>query len=309
MKKEKIKINEEYSNTSVRGKGEYTFQVFSHIVLIVLSLLAVLPFVLLIMSSLTDEDSLLLNGYSFFPQKFSTYAYEYLFVTNLKSIMSSYGITVFVTLVGLILSLLITPMLAYPLSRKDYARGKKVSFYVFFTMLFNGGLVPSYMMWTQVFHLKNTIFALIIPTLLLNGFNVILMRSNFQSNIHPAMIEAAKIDGAGEFYIYRKIILPLSLPIMATIGLMTGINYWNDWTNGLYYVTNSKLYSLQQLLNTIMTNIQALTQMTTVTVTQKMPSTSIRMAMAVIGVIPVLVLYPFFQKYFVKGIALGGVKE
>mgnify|MGYP004645764421 FL=1 len=309
MKKEKIKINEEYSNTSVRGKGEYTFQVFSHIVLIVLSLLAVLPFVLLIMSSLTDEDSLLLNGYSFFPQKFSTYAYEYLFVTNLKSIMSSYGITVFVTLVGLILSLLITPMLAYPLSRKDYARGKKVSFYVFFTMLFNGGLVPSYMMWTQVFHLKNTIFALIIPTLLLNGFNVILMRSNFQSNIHPAMIEAAKIDGAGEFYIYRKIILPLSLPIMATVGLMTGINYWNDWTNGLYYVTNSKLYSLQQLLNTIMTNIQALTQMTTVTVTQKMPSTSIRMAMAVIGVIPVLVLYPFFQKYFVKGIALGGVKE
>ena len=135
------------------------------------------------------------------------------------------------------------------------------------------------------------------------------MRSNFQSNIHPAMIEAAKIDGAGEFCIYRKIVLPLSLPIMATIGLMTGINYWNDWTNGLYYITNSKLYSLQQLLNTIMTNIQALTQMTTVTVTQKMPSTSIRMAMAVIGVVPILILYPFFQKYFVKGIALGGVKE
>lgn len=293
----------------MKGKGEYLFQVISNTVLTILSLLAVLPFVLLLMSSLTEEDSLLLNGYSFFPKQFSVYAYKYLFVTNLKSIMSSYGITVFVTLVGLILSLLITPMLAYPLSRKDYARSKKVSFYVFFTMLFNGGLVPSYMMWTQIFHLKNSIFALIIPTLLLNGFNVILMRSNFQSNIHPAMIEAAKIDGAGEFYIYRKIVLPLSLPIMATIGLMTGINYWNDWTNGLYYITNSKLYSLQQLLNTIMTNIQALTQMTTVTVTQKMPSTSIRMAMAVIGVVPILILYPFFQKYFVKGIALGGVKE
>lgn len=228
----------------MKGKGEYLFQVISNTVLTILSLLAVLPFVLLIMSSLTEEDSLLLNGYSFFPKQFSVYAYKYLFVTNLKSIMSSYGITVFVTLVGLILSLLITPMLAYPLSRKDYARSKKVSFYVFFTMLFNGGLVPSYMMWTQIFHLKNSIFALIIPTLLLNGFNVILMRSNFQSNIHPAMIEAAKIDGAGEFYIYRKIVLPLSLPIMATIGLMTGINYWNDWTNGLYYITNSKLYSL-----------------------------------------------------------------
>lgn len=124
----------------MKGKGEYLFQVISNIVLIILSLLAVLPFVLLLMSSLTEEDSLLLNGYSFFPKQFSIYAYKYLFVTNLKSIMSSYGITVFVTLVGLILSLLITPMLAYPLSRKDYARSKKVSFYVFFTMLFNGGL-------------------------------------------------------------------------------------------------------------------------------------------------------------------------
>ena len=236
-------------------------------------------------------------------------SFSYLFVTNLKNILHAYGITLFVTFVGTALSLLLTSLLAYPLSRKDYVRRKGVSFYVFFTMLFNGGLVPSYMMWTQIFHVKNSIIALILPTLLLNGFNVILMRSNFQSNIHPALIEAAKIDGAGELRIYFQLVLPLSRPIMATVGLMTAISYWNDWTNGLYYISNPELYSLQQMLNNILTNVQALAQMTTVTVTQKLPGTSVRMAMAVIGVLPILVLYPFFQSYFVKGIAMGGVKE
>ncbi len=307
MRKENEK--NELRSSAVLGSGEKIFQAVAVVILTILSLAAILPFVLLIVSSFTDEASLFVNGYSFFPQKWSTFAYEYLFVTNLESILHSYGITIFVTAVGTVVSLIISPMLAYPLSRRDYARGKKVTFYVIFTMLFNGGLVPSYMMWTQVFNMRNNIAALILPTLLLNGFNIILLVNNFRNNIHPALIEAAKIDGAGEFYIYCKIVLPLSLPIQATIGLMTGIGYWNDWTNGLYYITDADKYSLQQLLNTIMTNIQALSQMTTVTVTEKMPSASIRMAMAVIGVFPILALYPFFQKYFVKGIALGGVKE
>ena len=119
-----------------------------------------------------------------------------------------------------------------------------MTFYVFFTMLFNGGLVPSYIMWTQIFHVKNTIFALLFPTLLMNGFYIMILRSNFKSNIHPALIEAAKIDGAGELLIYRKIVLPLSLPIMATIGLMIGIGYWNDWMNGLYYITDNPFIQL-----------------------------------------------------------------
>ena len=303
------KENEELRSTGVIGTGEKIFQVVALFILTLLSLAAILPFVLLIVSSFTDEATLFTNGYSFFPEKWSTFAYKYLFITNLGSILRSYGITIFVTAVGTAISLVISPMLAYPLSRRDYPRAKKVTFYVVFTMLFNGGLVPSYMMWTQVFNMRNNIAALIFPTLLLNGFNIILLVNNFRNNIHLALIEAAKIDGAGEFYIYGKIVLPLSLPIQATIGLMTGIGYWNDWTNGLYYITDANKYSLQQLLNTIMTNIQALSQMTTVSVTEKMPSASIRMAMAVIGVLPILVLYPFFQKYFVKGIALGGVKE
>lgn len=294
----------------VRGKGDFIFQAIGHLLLMVMSMLAILPFVLLIIASFTEEQTLLKYGYSFFPKQLSTYAYEFLFGTNAANILNAYKVTILVTAVGTAVSLLIGAMGGYVLSRRDYPRRKIMSFYVFFTMLFNGGLVPSYMMWTQVFHMKNTVFALIVPTLLLNGFNVMLLRGNFQSNIHPALIEAAKIDGAGEFYIFWKIVLPLSLPIMATIGLMTGIGYWNDWTNGLYYISESRLYSLQQLLNNILSNVKALSSMSTaVSVVSDMPGTSVRMALAVVGVLPILVLYPFFQKYFVKGIALGGVKE
>ncbi|MCI8894067.1 MAG: carbohydrate ABC transporter permease [Lachnospiraceae bacterium] len=296
--------------SGVRGKGDLIFQIIGHILLMVMSLLAILPFLLLIISSFTEEQSLLKYGYSFFPKEFSAYAYEYLFGANAANIFNAYKITILVTVLGTMISLFIGAMGGYVLSRRDYPRRKAMSFYVFFTMLFNGGLVPSYMMWTQVFHVKNSFFALLLPTLLLNGFNMMLLRGNFQSNIHPALIEAAKIDGAGEFFIFRKIVLPLSLPIMAAIGLMTGIGYWNDWTNGLYYISESRLFSLQQLLNNILNNVKALSSLSTaVSVANDMPSTSIRMAMAVVGVLPILVLYPFFQKYFVKGISLGGVKE
>ena len=167
-------------------------------------------------------------------------------------------------------------------------------------------------MWTRIFHLKNTITALILPGLLMNGFNVILMKNYFAQNIPAELIEAAKMDGAGEFKIFFKMILPLSLPIMATVGLFVGIGYWNDWTNGLYYVTDAKLYSLQNLLNRILQDVQFLNSSTMtnagVAATTQMPSVSIRMAISVVGILPIMVLYPFFQKYFVKGIAVGAVK-
>lgn len=294
----------------IRGKGNVIFQTVSIVVLAILSLAAILPFVLLVSSSFTDENTLLASGYSFWPKVFSLEAYTFMFGTNLSNILRAYGITILVTAVGTSVSLLIGPLIGYVLSRKDYCHRKFMSFYVFFTMLFNGGIVPAYMMWTQIFHLKNTLPALLLPNLLLNGFWIIIMRSNFESNIHPSLIEAAKIDGAGEVKIYFKIVLPLSLPILATIGLMAGLGYWNDWTNGLYYISDSKLYSLQQLLNNILTNVKALSSMGTAAAgTQNLPSESIQMAMAVIGVIPILIVYPFFQKYFVKGIAMGGVKE
>jgi putative aldouronate transport system permease protein len=290
--------------------NERMAQLLIHLILLALSLAALLPFILIFASSFTDEGTLLVDGYSFFPKKWSMGAYEFVFRTNGENVFRAYGITLLITAVGTTLSLLIGPMAAYVLSRRDYRRRGVISFLIFFTMLFNGGLVGSYMMWTRLFHIKNTIFALIFPNLLLNGFSIMLMRSYFTINIHPAMIEAAKVDGANELRIYFSIVIPLSLPILATIGLMVGIGYWNDWTNGLYYVTDPKLFSLQNLLNRILTNARYLASISNdATVQVDLPSVGVRMAMAVIGVIPIMALYPFFQRYFIKGLTLGGVKE
>ena len=296
---------------AVTGKNERIFQAVIIVILALLMLAAVLPFVLLIASSLSDESALMQQGYGFWPKSFSLYAYKYLFITNAQTIFRAYGITFFITIVGTILSLLIGPMLAWPLSRSDYPRAKALTFVIFFTMLFNGGMVSSYIMWTNIFHIKNSIVALILPNLVFNGFYIILYKNNFRSNIHPALIEAAKLDGAGEFYIYRKIVMPLSLPILATVGLMVGIGYWNDWVNGLYYITDTRLYSLQVFLNNMMSNMRALVSLSSgIDVgIGDLPAISIRMAIAVIGTLPILILYPFFQKAFIAGIALGGVKE
>ncbi len=299
-------------DSGVKGTGEKIFQAIVIIILTLCALSALLPFILLAASSLTAEDHLLKYGYGFWPTKWSGYAYKYLFITNRAKILRAYGITFLITIVGTCLSLLIGPMLAWPLSRRDYSRARVMTFLVFFTMLFNGGMVPSYIMWSQIFHVKNTIWALIFPSLVFNAWYIILYKNNFASNIHPSLIEAAKLDGAGEYYIYFKIVLPLSLPILATIGLMVGIGYWNDWVNGLYYITDTKLYSLQVLLNSILNNIKALATLSSTgsgSVVADLPSTSIRMAMAVVGTLPILILYPFFQKAFVAGITLGGVKE
>jgi putative aldouronate transport system permease protein len=285
-------------------------QLLIHSVFIVLSLAAILPFLLLIASSLTDEKSLLVAGYSFLPKNWSLFSYEWVFKTNGSNVFRAYGITFFVTAAGTSISLFVAPMLAYAISRKDYLLRHIVSFLVFFTMIFNGGLVAFYVTYTRLLHVKNTIFALIFPGLLFNGFQIMLMKSYFSMNIHPSLIEAAKIDGAGEFKIYFNIVLPLSLPIMAAIGLMVGIGYWNDWMNGLYFLTDPKLYNLQNLLNRILENVRYLASISnSISDTVELPSIGVRMAMAVIGALPVMILYPFFQKYFIKGITLGGVKE
>jgi putative aldouronate transport system permease protein len=282
----------------------------SHFVLAVASLSCLIPFILLFVSSFTDENSLIKNGYSFFPDKWSFEAYKYL-VEKWDVIGRAYGITFTVTVIGTISCLIITAMLAYPLSRPDLKGRKVFTFLVVFTMLFNGGLVPSYLLYTKYIVIKNTIWALIIPRLLLNGFNIILMKSYFENSIPSALIESAKIDGAGEYRIFYKIILPLSLPIMATVGLMSGLAYWNDWNNGLIYITDTRLNSIQLVLNQMITNIQALATSdlgSNSTSNTPLPSTSVRMAIAVVAVLPVLIAYPFFQKFFVKGITVGAVK-
>ncbi len=289
-----------------------TFEFGCNIVLSILSISCIVPIILLIVSSFTDNATIDLYGYSFFPRKFSFAAYQYLYEKS-SIITRSYGITLIITFVGTTVNLIMTAMLAYPLSRKDYPLRKVQMFIVFFTMLFNGGLVPTYLIYTTFFNLKNTILGLIIPGLLMNGFNVILMRTFFSSNIPPAIIESASIDGAGEMRIFLRIIAPLSLPILATVGLLAGVNYWNDWYNGLIYITDPKLYSLQNLLNRMLQEIQFLATSTTgadqaAENISKIPSTTVRMAIAVVGALPILMIYPFFQKYFAKGIVMGAVK-
>ena len=284
------------------------YQVVINTVLIILSLMCVMPFILLLSSSITSETALVKTGYRFWPTEIDLSAYKYLLMDS-TSIVRGYAISFFVTIVGTLTSLMLTTLYAYPLSRKNLPGRNIFAFYIFFTMLFNGGLVPGYMMWTQMFHIKNTIFALIVPGLLLNAFNVIMMRTYFTTNIPEEVLEAARIDGGGELYILTKVVLPMSKPIIVTLVLLIGLSYWNDWLNGLYYVNRDNLYSIQVLLKKMMDDIEMIKKSSAAGAsTMKMPSISIRMAVAVMGALPIMCVYPFFQKYFVKGIVIGAVK-
>ncbi|MBE5823495.1 MAG: carbohydrate ABC transporter permease [Butyrivibrio sp.] len=297
----------------MRTREEKRFQIFAHVVMIILSLTAVVPFVLLVISSFTDNDVLIANGYSFTPAKWSIYAYEYIFKTG-NSVLHAYWISICLTVVGTALALSITTLLAYALSKPDLPGRNVFMFLVFFTLLFNGGLVPTYIVYTNMLGIKNSFLALLIPGLLMNGFNVMLMKSYFSSSIPLEILDAAYIDGATEFKTFTKVVLPLSKPIVATIGLFAGIAYWNDWMNGYIYLTKrTDLYSVQNLLNRMMQNIQYLSQNSARVQDAgvglaSIPSASVRMAMATVGVLPILVTYPFIQGNFVKGITLGGVK-
>ena len=288
-----------------------TFNRTSTIILTVLVVIAMLPILLIVVASFSSETSLIRNGYSFWPESWSLDAYYYM-VKQGVMIVRAYGVSFFVTIVGTALSVFLTTMLAYPMSRKSFKYRNVLAFFVFFTMLFNGGIVPSYIMWTKFFHIKDTIWALIIPNYLVTAFNVILVKNYYQNSIPDSLIEAAQLDGASELKIFFKVMLPLAVPTVATISLFTGICYWNDWTNGLYYINNEKLYSIQQLLMKIMNNIQALKSNSNAallgTGAVDLPGTSIRMAMAVIGILPIMIIYPFVQKYLVKGVVVGAVK-
>ncbi|BBI34798.1 carbohydrate ABC transporter permease [Cohnella abietis] len=290
-------------------KGEK--QIWLHLPMLILTAVSVLPFLLLVISSVSDEGSILRQGYTFFPDKFGLEAYRYLW-NHSEQLARAYGVTVFITIVGTASSLLITAMLAYPMSRQDMPWRNATAFFVFFTLLFNGGLTPTYLIYVQYFDIKNTILALIVPGLLMSGFNVLLMRTFFMTTIPPALIEAAQIDGAGEFKIFWRIILPLSMPIVATVGLIQTIIYWNDWFNGMIYVTDSRLFSIQNILNRMLTDIQFLSESKFSSqlgeAAASLPSTTVKMAIAVVGVLPIMALYPFFQKYLVKGITIGAVK-
>ncbi len=296
---------------TLESKGEKAFKAFSAVLMTAITLLAFIPFILITVASLTDETMLIRNGYSFFPQRFSLSAYAYM-VSNSSLILRSYGVSILVTGVGTAISLIITTMLAYPMSRKDFKYNNVLAFITFFTMLFSGGAVPAYIMWSRYFHLNNTFAALIIPNYLLTAFNVFLVRNYFSNNVPPALIESAQIDGASELRTFFKIMLPLSIPVIATVGLFTGLIYWNDWINALYYINKPQFYGIQNLLMRIMNNIQFLNSSQASNLlggrNVELPSTSIRMAMAILGLLPIVITFPFLQKYLIKGVIIGAVK-
>ena len=276
----------------------------------IVTVIMIAPLVLLFIASISSEQTLLVNGYSFFPKELSLDAYRYI-LTNRQTVLRAYGMTILVTAIGTAVNLLLSATLGYVLSVRNLPFRNAISFYVFFTMLFNGGLVPSYLMWTNTFHIQNTIWALIVLNFLLSAMNVILIRTYYATSIPEAIYESAQIDGASYFKVFSSIVLPLGKPILVTVGLFTGVSYWNDWTNGLYYVNNSKLFTIQILLNKMIQDLQALQANASTAgnaATLQIPTVSVRMAIAFVALLPILVVYPFLQKYFAEGIAVGAVK-
>ena len=286
------------------------FEVVATIILTILTIITLLPILLIVIASFTEEQALLANGYSFTPSKWSLNAYLYM-LNQGKTIFKAYGVTTIVTIFGTIFSVLITAMLAYPMSRKNFKYKNILSFFVFFTMLFNGGIVSTYMMYSKFFQIKDTIWALMIPSYLVTAFNVFLVRNYYANSIPDALIESAKIDGASEIKTFIKIIIPLSIPSIATFSLFTALCYWNDWINGLYYIRDAKYYGIQNLLIKIMNNVEFLKSGSANLIgtgNMNLPGSSVRMAMAVVGILPIVIVYPFVQKYFIKGVVIGAVK-
>lgn len=283
-----------------------------NLVFILYALLCIVPFLLILSVSLSDESSVRINGYKLIPDAISFTGYEYI-VRGAEALMRSYGITIFATVSGTLLSVLIIALFAYPLSRKDFKYRKQISFFVFLTMIFNGGLVPWYMVYTQIFHLKNNILIYIIPYLM-NAWYVIIMRTFFSTAIPDSIIEAAKIDGAGESRIFFGIVLRLSLPGLATIALFSSITYWNDWWIPLVFITKEKLFNLQYSMYSALLNAQYLIENASRisnsggSTNNAIPLETARMAMCITAIGPIALAYPFFQRYFIKGLAVGAVK-
>ncbi len=282
------------------------FTFFNYSFLILFSLFAVIPFVLVFMTSITNEGTILKDGYSLLPSRISFAAYSIILGKG-SSVLHAYMISILVTTIGTFFSLLITSMLAYGLSVNEIRYKNPLLLFVFFTMLFSGGLVPWYIVCTQYLGLKNTIWALILP-LLLNPWNMYLLR-NFFSKLPGAIADAAKIDGAGGFTILFRVIMPMSKPALATIGLFIALGYWNDWFNALMLVDKENILPMQYLLFKVQSDVHfAASRQSKFSSQFSMPQESIKMATTILAIGPILLVYPFVQKYFIKGISLGALK-
>ncbi|WP_405109939.1 carbohydrate ABC transporter permease [Paenibacillus sp. FSL K6-1217] len=290
------------------GRDKMLLSVIGYVTLTVLAIFCIFPFILVISSSLSEESAIIEKGFQIFPTAFSTEAYSLLFKYPAE-MLRAYGVTISVTAIGTIVGLFLTSMTAYVLSRRDFKWRSRFSFFFFFTTLFSGGLVPWYLMIINYLHLKDTLLVLILP-MMMNVFYIIVMKS-FMGSIPDAITESAKIDGAGDFRIFMQLIVPLSKPALATIGLFIALAYWNDWYNALLFISKSELMPLQYYLYKMLGNMDGMRKAMMASgavVNTDLPTESLKMAMTIVATGPILLAYPFIQKYFVTGLTIGAVK-
>lgn len=280
-----------------------------HLFFISFCALCVLPMILVLSGSFSTEKDLAYNGFSLWPRTFDTSAYEFLFA-NPEQIVNAYKVTIFTTVVGTALSLIVMIMMSYALSRPHFRYKKFFTAFIFFPTLFSGGMVPSYIINTQYLHLTDSLLVLILPSLV-NVFHVIMLRTFFKQ-LPSSLFEAAKIDGASEFRMLWQIAVPLSTPAIATVGFLGALTRWNEWYNCMLYIRSDNKMTLQYLLQRMMDNIDAIKQAMSLVPMNisaaELPSENLRMAMVIVAIGPVLLFFPFFQKYFTKGMTVGAVK-
>lgn len=297
-------------NKSIASSSEKLLNVVFHIILAVLAVSCLYPFLVILGSSFQTQQEILTSGYAVIPKEFTTEAYKLIFLAP-KRVIDAYGVTFFTTLASTVCGLFLVSTCGYVMSRNDFAYKRILALFVFFTMLFNGGLVPTYILMTRTLGLKDSLLALIIPGMC-SAWNILLMKGFFKT-IPSSLIESAKLDGAGEFQIFARIIVPISKPAFATVGLLLTLDFWNEWFNSLLYINDPSKVKLQYLLITMLRNVEFLSspeaqQYGLLTGMETMPTMSVRMAMCVLAAGPILLVFPFFQKYFVKGLTVGAVK-
>ena len=283
------------------------FNIISVVLLSLLTLFCTLPFWLILSGSFTSQDSILTDGYRLLPKIFSLEAYQFLFKAP-EDMLHAYGVTIFVTAVGTFSSMIVTSMAAYVLSSRDFTYRNTVSFFFYFTTVFGGGLVPWYIFNMKYLHFKNNYISLILPTLV--NVTYLLILKSYMSNIPEAVFESARLDGANDWTIYRRIALPLSKAGLATVGLFIALNYWNDWYAAMLYIDDDRMYPLQYYLNDILNKSQGMMNAAARAgiPSAQVPSEPVKLAMTVVATGPIVLLYPFLQKYFVKGVTIGAVK-
>jgi len=301
-------VPQAYNKNRVKqGLDNAALKTACYIIITVFALLCLFPFALMITSSFMEEKEIISEGFKLFPKKFTTSAYEFL-LSNPKKLIDSYKVTIIITVAGTFFGLFFMSMTGYVLNRKDFKYRNFFSFFIYFTTLFSGGLIPSYILMVRYLGLKNSILSMILPSLM-SAWSIFLMR-NFMRSVPDSMYESATIDGAGDFRIYWQIYMPLSIPALATVGLFQALGYWNQWYNAMLYIESAEKFPLQYFLQKMVNqaNVQFLISKGIVIDASELPSQSIKMATAVVATGPIILLYPFVQRYFISGLTVGAVK-